>query len=113
MNNTELNRFIELEIMRGAENIETYLLEKHRRFASPFAVFILTLIGVSLASRKVRGGVGLQVGLSIGLSFAYILFMQVSSQFAISGSMSPVLAVWTPNIIFLIAGVFLYIITPK
>ena len=112
MNNSELDHFIKHEQMRGAENIETYMIEKYRRYASPFAVFILTLIGVSLASRR-RGGVGLNVGVGIGLSFAYILFMQVSSQFAISGNMNPMLAVWTPNIIFFITSIVLYYFAPK
>lgn len=108
MNSSELNKFIALERLHGSENINFYLIEKYRRIAFPFATFILTLIGVSLASRKVRGGIGLQIGMGLLLSFSYILFMQVSTTFATSGSLSPFIAVWLPN--FLFAGIALFLV---
>ncbi len=74
---------------------------------------VTALIGVSLASRKVRGGMGLHIGIGISLSFAYIMFMTISTTFAISGNMSPLLAVWLPNIIFAVIGVVLYYKAPK
>ncbi len=113
MNLNELNRFIDKQIERGVESIEYYLIEKHKRIAAPFSVFILTLIGVSLSVRKTRGGIGAHIGLGILLSFSHILFMQVSHQFAISGSMSPMIAVWVPNILFLFIGIGLYFNAPK
>ena len=79
----------------------------------PFAAFILTIIGVSLASRKVRGGIGMHIGLGLLLSFSYILFMQVSQTFAIEGSMSVRLAVWVPNILYLILGMVMLYKAPK
>lgn len=79
----------------------------------PFSAVILTLIGVSLSSRKVRGGIGLHLGFGLALSFAYILFMQVSTTFATKGNLHPLLAVWIPNIIFGIIGLFLYKMAPK
>ena len=84
MTSPELNRFIESEILRGSDNIETYKIEKYRRLSSPFAVFILTLIGVSLSARKVKGGLGLNIGFGLLLSFSYILFMRVSKVFSVS-----------------------------
>ncbi|MCX6256727.1 MAG: LptF/LptG family permease [Bacteroidia bacterium] len=113
MNFMELNSFISEQRMRGASNIDIYLIEKYKRFSFPFSTFILTLIGVSLASRKVKGGIGLHIGAGIMISFAYILFMQISSQFAIGGSLNPMLAVWLPNIIFSLIAVALYYFTPK
>ncbi|MBT8196536.1 MAG: YjgP/YjgQ family permease [Bacteroidia bacterium] len=107
MNNKELNQFIISEKERGAGNIEFYEIEYHRRFSFPFATFILTLIGVSIASRKVRGGIGLQIGFGLVLSFSYIMFMQVSSTFATNGSLSPFLAVWIPNIVYAIIAIYL------
>ena len=98
---------------RGVGNIEEFQIEWYRRIASPFAAFILTLIGVSLASRKVRGGMGLHIGIGIGLSFGFILFMTISTTFAINGNMNPILAVWLPNIVFAIIGSFLYVKAPK
>lgn len=113
MNNDELDQYIEELQMQGSGTVVHYLLEKYKRIAFPFSTFILTLIGVSLASRRTRGGTGLHIGLGLLISFAYILFMQLSTNFAIGGSMSPLLAVWIPNILFTIIALFLYRITPK
>ena len=103
----ELNKFIAEEKMRGSDELVFYLLEKHKRFSYPFATFILTLIGVSLSSRKVRGGIGVQLGAGIFLSFTYIMFMQVSTTFATNGNAPPMLAVWIPNILFSFVALFL------
>ena len=113
MSFTELNEFIEISRMQGETNLTVYLIERYKRSAFPFATFILTLIGVTVSSKKVRGGIGAQLGAGLGISFAYILFMQFSSQFAIGGSLPPLLAVWLPNIIFAVIAVVLYKMTPK
>ena len=113
MNYTELNKFIREEKERGSGNIEFYEIEKYRRFAFPFSTFILTLIGVSLASRKVRGGIGAHIGLGLGISFSYILFMQISNTFAAGGIIAPYIAVWIPNFIYSVLAVFLFIKAPK
>ncbi|MCB0755909.1 MAG: LptF/LptG family permease [Flavobacteriales bacterium] len=109
----QLNEFIETEEMRGSDYVDYFKVEKEKRTAMPFAAFILTIIGVSLASRKVRGGIGMHIGLGLLLSFSYILFMQVSQTFAIEGSMSVGLAVWIPNILYLILGSFMLYKAPK
>ncbi len=108
MNYQELNAFIEEETRKGAENIVLWKLEKHQRFASVFSTFILTLIGVSLSSRKTRGGIGLNIGIGILLAFTYIMFMQVSTVLATNANVPPVIAVWIPNVIFGFIGIFLY-----
>ena len=113
MNLAELNDFIGIMRMRGADNVKRYQVEKNKRIAFPFSTFILTLIGVSLSTRKVRGGIGVQIAVGITFSFAYILFMQFSVQFAINGSLSPFMAAWIPNFIFLIIGLILYRLAPK
>lgn len=113
MTNSELDNYIAEQTARGVGNLEEFYIEKYKRVASPFSAFILTLIGVSLASRKVRGGMGLHIGVGIALSFSYILFMTISTTFAINGSMNPMLAVWIPNILFALIGIFLYYRAPK
>jgi lipopolysaccharide export system permease protein len=113
MNNWELRQYIDEQMERGLGNVEEFEIELQRRIASPFSAIILTLIGVSLASRKVRGGMGLHIGIGIALSFTYILFMTISTTFAVNGNMSPWLAVWIPNFVFAIIGVFLYVRAPK
>jgi lipopolysaccharide export system permease protein len=113
MNLGELNRFINTQKMQGAEDIDLFMIEKHRRFSFPFSAFILTLIGVSVSSKKSKGGIGMQLGIGLLISFSYIVFMQFSSQFAISGAFSPFIAVWIPNVLFSIVAVFLYRLAPK
>lgn len=107
MDYNELNSFISSEHLKGADNIEFAEIEKYKRIAFPFATFILTLIGVSIASRKIRGGIGMHIGLGILISFTFILFMQVATTFAAGGQVSPILAVWIPNFIFGILAWFL------
>ncbi|SMO84890.1 lipopolysaccharide export system permease protein [Saccharicrinis carchari] len=113
MTNTELSEYIEAQTKKGVGSIKPYIIEYYKRWANPFSAFILTLIGVSLASRKVRGGIGLHIGIGLGLSFGYILFMTISTTFAINGNMNPIFAVWLPNLVFALIGVYLYIKAPK
>ena len=72
------------------------------------AAFILTVIGMSLSSRKVKGGMGINIGIGLLLSFSYILFSTVTSSFAVSGYTSPFVAMWIPNVIYTIIAVYLY-----
>ncbi len=113
LNLGELKRFVKNQRLQGAENIEEYEIALYNRYSNPFSAFILTLIGLSLSSRKMKGGIGVQIGTGIALSFAYILFMQFSSQFAIGGNMDPVLASWLPNMIFAVIATVLFFMTPK
>jgi lipopolysaccharide export system permease protein len=94
-------------------NIKEYEVEYQRRFSFPFSVFILTLIGVSLASRKVRGGTGLHLGLGLLISFSYIFFDTLSGTFALSGSATPFVAVWIPNAVYALIAFGLYLQAPK
>ena len=99
--------------LQGSDELKLYLNEKHRRYAMPFAFFILTLIGVSLSSRKIRGGIGMQIGLGLMLTFSYILFMQFASQFSLKGDLNPALAMWLPNIIYTFIALGVYRFAPK
>jgi lipopolysaccharide export system permease protein len=110
---TELNEFIKQLELQGAEKIESTLIERDKRVSIPFATYILTLIAVCVSSRKVRGGTGLHIGIGLGFCFSYIIFMQFSSQFAISGSLSPWMAVWLPNFAYAGIGYYLYRKTQK
>ena len=103
----ELKKEIKSKRLRGVNTIELEI-EKYKRLAEPFSAFILTLIGVSLASRKIKGGLGLHLGLGLLISFSYILFMQISTVFAISGTTPPYIAVWVPNIFYSIIALFVY-----
>ncbi|HOX78340.1 MAG TPA: LptF/LptG family permease [Bacteroidales bacterium] len=109
----ELQDYIRKEKLRGAEEIVYYDMERHNRLASPFATLVMTLIGVSLSSRKMRGGIGMHLGLGILLTFTYILLMRVTTVFATVGDLPPYLAAWIPNIFFGIIGLYLLKSAPK
>jgi lipopolysaccharide export system permease protein len=113
MTYNELNDYIGQLRLQGSDELKLFLIEKYRRFANPFAVFILTLIGVSLSSHKVRGGIGMNLGIGLGLSFSYILFMQFASQFSLKGNLGPMLAMWIPNILYAVVALVLYKLAPK
>jgi len=109
----EINKFIQDQKLKGAGNVVQYEVEQQKRTAYPFAALILTLIGVSLSSRKVRGGMGMHLGLGIALTFIYILFMQFATVFAVYGGLSPILAAWIPNIVFSFIALYLVKNAPK
>lgn len=109
MTTPALARYVERQKERGVANIRTFEVEYHRRFAMTAAAFILTIIGMSLSSRKVKGGMGLNIGIGLVLSFGYILFMTVTQTFALSGLTSAMIAMWIPNVLFSLIALVLYI----
>nr|WP_297162020.1 LptF/LptG family permease [uncultured Dysgonomonas sp.] len=108
MTTPALHKHIQRQKDRGIGNIQSFEIEYHKRFASIASAFILTVIGASLSSRKVKGGMGLNIGIGLLLSVSYILFMTLSSTFAVSGLVSPLIAAWIPNVIFIGIAIFLY-----
>lgn len=104
----ELKDYISKQINRGSSNVVQYQVEYHKRIASSFASFILTIIGFSLSSRKRKGGMGLYLGIGLALSFTYIMLQTVSSTFAINAGFPPMLAAWVPNLIFAFVAYFCY-----
>ncbi len=113
MNNQELKTYIERQKTRGIGNIKNFELEYEKRYAFPFASFILTIIGLSLSSKKIKGGMGINLALGLLLSILYILFYSVSSTFTVNGSLSPLVATWMPNIVFAFIAAYLYKRAPK
>lgn len=113
MTNPELLHYMRKQRERGAGNIQAFETEWWKRFASPIGAFIMTLLGVTLSSHKVRGGMGKNLGIGLTLSAIYILFSTLSTTFSVSGTMSPFMAVWLPDFIFLAIGIYLYTRAPK
>lgn len=109
----ELNDFLEQQKEKGSDSITAIEVAWHTRFAYPFGTFILTLIGVSLSSRKVRGGTGLHIGIGVALCFSYVLFNRFAEEFAKGGAVSTEIAVWSPNILYLLIGIYCYYKAPK
>jgi lipopolysaccharide export system permease protein len=113
MNNFQLRKYLINQRNRGVGNIQGFEDEYYKRYSMPLAAFIMSLIGVSLSSRKVRGGMGLHLGVGLALSSIYILFSTMSTTFSVAGTLSAFNAVWLPNVVFLIIGIYLYRTAPK
>lgn len=108
MTSPELYKHIQRQKERGIGNVQAFEIEYHKRFASIVSAFVLTIIGAALSSRKIKGGMGLNIGIGLLLSVSYILFMTISSTFAVSGMVSPFIAAWIPNILFAGIAAYLY-----
>lgn len=104
----QLKTYIERQKNRGVANIKNFEIELHKRYAMTAAAFILTIIGLTLSSRKVKGGMGFNIGIGLLLSFTYILFTTVTSTFAVSGYTSPMVAMWIPNFVYIFIAICLY-----
>lgn len=109
----ELNRYIQLEEIRGSEGLNTLKVERYKRDATPFAVLMLTLIGAIVAGRKVRGGSGVHLALGFMTAAIFIITDKFSTIFSTKGNLPPMLAAWIPNIVFLFVAFYLYKKAPK
>ncbi len=109
----ELDRFIRMQEIRGSEGLNTLKVERYRRDATPFSVIILTLIGVTVSSRKIRGGSGLHLAVGIVVAALFVVMDRFSTVFSTKGDMPPLLAAWIPNIVFAIVCIYLYRKAPK
>ena len=113
MDANELDEFIAEQRLKGSPNIPFYLIEKHTRNALPFSTYILTIIGVAMSSRKVRGGIGAHIAAGLALAVTYILAMKVSTVYATNAGLDPLYAAWIPNVLYGILAVYLYSRAPK
>lgn len=113
MDANELDAFIAEQRVKGSPNIPYYLIEKHTRNALPFSTYILTLIGVAMSSRKVRGGIGAHIAAGLALAVTYILAMKVSTVYATNAGLDPIIAAWIPNVLYGVLAVYLYLKAPK
>ncbi len=113
MTTPELRHYMSRQRARGSGNVKAFEVEYHKRWAMPLGAFIMTLLGVTMSSRRVRGGMGKNLGIGIVLTALYILFSTVSTTFSVNNVMSPFLAAWLPNIVFLIVSVPLYVRASK
>ena len=113
MTTSALKEYIEKQRNRGSGNLSVFEVEYYKRFASPFAAFILSSIGMSLSSRKRKGGMGLALGTGIALSATYILLQGISATFSTNAGMHPALAAWMPNILYTLIAIYLYRKAPR
>lgn len=113
MTNKELLEYIERAKIRGTGNLKPFQVEYYKRYASTFAAFIMTIIGVSLSSRKRKGGMGFSLGVGLVLSVAYAFLQAVTAGFATNANVPPVVAAWMPNILFTLIAYYLYKKAPR
>lgn len=109
----DLLRYIQELERKGNEATEPFWVEHYSRFSIPFSAILFTLMGLSLSTRKKRGGIGPVLGIGLGLCFAFIVMQRFSLTFAIKSDFPPLLAAWTPNILFGLGTAWLYYRAPK
>lgn len=113
MSGGELDDFIESERQSGSDKITHFLIEKYSRTSNSFAILILTIIGVSVSSRKTRGGTGLHIALGVLIGFIYIFALKISAVSATNMGVPAIIAVWIPNLLFTGIAFYLYRRAPK
>ena len=104
----ELKKFIERERFKGSAMVPMYEIELYQRTSYPFATYVLTIIGISVASRKKRGGIGINIAIGLGIIFIYIFAMKVTTVAAMNLGFSAAISVWIPNLLFSGVAYFLY-----
>jgi lipopolysaccharide export system permease protein len=113
MTTSDLRKFIKEEEVKGLATADKYLIELYRRSSDPFTIIILTIMGVSIASRKVRGGLGLHLAMGVSLGAIYVILSKFSVTFVTNVGFLPFLGVWIPNIVFSLVAIYLYKIAQK
>ncbi len=113
MSSTEIKAYIEAEQSRGLRATKKYEIELYRRSADPFTILILSLMGFVIASRKIRGGVGLNLALGIMLGSAFVIISKFAVTFASNMTLAPMIAIWLPNIVFSVVALLLLVKAQK
>ena len=113
MSTPELFEYIAYEKVRGLDNTKRFTIESYKRTAGPFTIFILTLIGASIGTKKIRGGLGMHLALGVGIGAVYVVLSKFSETFASNLDVPPIIGVWVPNLLFLCVAFYLFKIAQK
>lgn len=113
MTSAQLSEFIDRQRIRGIAGLQEFEVEYHKRIATPFAAFVLSIIGASLSARKRKGGMGTSLGIGLALSATYILLQGICATFSTQADMQPWLAAWLPNILYMPIAIYLYKKAPR
>ena len=93
--------------LRKAGNDPTrILIEYHSRIAFAFTSFVVVLFGLPFSVNKRRGGLAIQFGVSILITFVYLVFLKIVEAFGKNGVLDPFLTAWFANFIFFFAAVY-------
>jgi len=112
MNYTDLGEFIQNQ-QRAGQDTSRWLVDYYGKIAFPFASMIVVLFGIPFSSIKRRSGLGVELGIAIGVSFLYMIFLHVSQAFGYNGDLDPLLTAWLANILFFISGLYILWQVPK
>jgi lipopolysaccharide export system permease protein len=117
-----LDEHIERETKRGAK-VAMLKLERFARTANPFSIYVLMVIGVGIAARKLRGGMGFHLFLAVVTGFCFVFASKIITVYAASAALPPDawistdnwlrLAAWLPNLIFGTLGAWICWKAPK
>jgi lipopolysaccharide export system permease protein len=89
---------------RAGQDVARWQVDFYSKISFPFASVVVVLFGVPFASVKRRGGVGVQLGISLLICFVYLISMKVSQVFGYNGDIHPLLTAWLANILFFAAA---------
>ena len=110
---TELDDYITEQMSRGNTQVGVFVVEKYERYTYPFAIMILTVMGVIVSARKSRQGTGMMIAIGFMLAFVFIIFVRMSRSMGQAGSVEPLVAAWLPTVIFSVITVFMYRTVPR
>ena len=113
MSTPELHEYIAYEKVRGLDNTNQFAVESYKRTSGPFTIFILTLIGASIGTKKIRGGLGMHLALGVGIGAVYVVLSKFSETFACNLDVLPIIGVWIPNLFFLGVAIYLFNVAQK
>lgn len=111
MNYDELREHLDL-LTIGGKDTRKQMIEYYGEYAFPFSNFIIILFAVPFASIRRKGGLAIQIGAALVISFFYLVFSKIFQTIGFASNINPILAAWGANIIFLILG-FITIISTK
>ncbi len=104
MNFYDLKQYISI-LQMGGKDVRQQLINYYGNWAFPFANIIVILFGVPFASVRRKGGIAIQIGAAMVIAFVYMIFTEVSKTMAYAYNLDPVLAGWSANLIFVVAGI--------
>ncbi len=113
MTTPEIKEYIAYERSKGLGAAKKMQTEIHRRSADPYTILVLTVIGVAVAARKTRGGVGVHLASGIGIGASYILLSRFAVTFASQLEINVGFAMWLPNILFTVVAIWLVLRAQK
>lgn len=93
------------ERLRSGNDPTSIEIEYHSRYAFAFASLVVVFFGLPISANKRKGGLAVQFGVSLLVTFLYLVFMKISQAFGKNGVMDPIITAWFANFIFLLVGV--------